>query len=324
MIMGSVLKYLGSMDRLPVVPLVGYPVLRELGIPAADAFHDPKVHVRVIRKVVEELQMDLVLPLLDLTVEAEVLGAEVFYPQFDAPNIKKCPSLEEVGKVEREGRVPLMEAILKEAKEVADGLPVGFYITGPFTIAGQIIEITNLLKMVIKNPEAVDPILRLTTDTCIEYGRRLEEAGADFIVVAEPSASLISLDMYRKFVKPYLERLGKELRRDLVLHICGRASHLVREMAIPGIDGVSIDQNVPLSRAFEELPSDMLVFGNYPPTNLMFEDPETIEKKVSAMAEPFRDRRNYVVCTGCDIPSSTPIRNVKAFVETAKKIKRGS
>ncbi len=144
------------------------------------------------------------------------------------------------------------------------------------------------------------------------------------MVIAEPSSSLISAEQYRKFSKPYLEKLIGEVGLDAVLHICGRSGHLIREMVETKARAISIDQNVPLGLAINSVPKDVLVFGNYPPSNLIFENIKTIEENVRKMVEDVKDRRNYVASTGCDVPSSAPIESVKAFIESCKKFRRDS
>jgi uroporphyrinogen-III decarboxylase len=71
-------------------------------------------------------------------------------------------------------------------------------------------------------------MLDLITDVCIEYARSLIKAGADFLIIAEPASSLLSRDLFEAFSKPYLEVLCKELKADVILHICGKAGHLLK------------------------------------------------------------------------------------------------
>lgn len=315
-------KYFSSFKRMPVVPIVGYPALMPLKLTTYDCLLDPERHIKVIKYIEKELGVDALLPLLDLTVEAEVLGVKVAYPECDAPKIEMTLNMNKVGKRQTKGRIPIMVETAKKMKRVAKALPVGFYITGPFTVAGQVIGITDLLKCAVKNPELLPPLLETVTRTCLEFAKELEDAGIDFVVIAEPSSSLISLNQFREFSKPYLKRISKALSIDIVLHICGRSKHLLKDMSETGASAISIDQNIPMKDAVSAVPDHISVFGNYPPANLMFEDPPTIESNVLKMLTPVKDRRNVVSSTGCDIPPRAPLKNVKTFIRVSKSIER--
>jgi uroporphyrinogen decarboxylase len=318
----KLLTYFKKFDRVPVVPILGYPALIPLNQTSSISLLKPEKHAKVVEYIAEEYGTDALLPLLDLTVEAEALGVEVGFREIDAPKINKTIDIGEVHKRKSDGRIPVMAKTVRTIKKISGNLPVGFYVTGPFTVAGQVIGITNLLKFILTNPEALPPLLDTVVETSIEYAKKLEDSGADFIVIAEPSSSLISVSQFREFSKPYLRRLTKAVDAGMVLHICGRSRHLLTDMAETGAAGISIDQNIPMLEAVSIVPENILVFGNYSPVNLMMEDPETIRTNVLKMLSPVKDKKNVVSSTGCDIPSKTPSENIRAFVETSKSIRR--
>ncbi len=199
--------------------------------------------------------------------------------------------------------------------------PIGFYVTGPFTVAGQIVGVDKLVKSMIRDPKAVISLLEIITPECLTYARGLEEAGIDFLVMPEPSSSLISAEQFKKFSQPYLRRIISSVKLDTVLHICGRSSHLIRLLPETEAAGISIDHNVSMTKAVSEVPGDTLVFGNYPPSNLVFEDISTIRANVARMLMDVKDHGNVVSSTGCDIPSNAPMINIEAFIKSSKEIK---
>ena len=318
----KLLTYFAEFDRIPVIPILGYPALIPLNQTTSISLLEPEKHAKVVEYIAKEYCTDALLPLLDLTVEAEVLGAEVEYREIDAPQINKTIDIGEVREKKLNGRIPIMTKTVKAIKKISNNLPVGFYVTGPFTVAGQLIGITNLLKSILTNPKSLLLLLDTVVNTSIRYTKQLKDAGTDFIVIAEPTSSLISVSQFREFSKPYLRKLTKTVEAEIVLHICGRSRHLLTDMIETGAAGISIDQNIPLLDAVSIAPKDILVFGNYPPVNLMMEDPATIKTNVLNMLSPVRDRKNVVSSTGCDIPSKTPSENIMVFVETSKNIRR--
>jgi len=269
-----------------------------------------------------EYSIDALLPLLDLTVESEVLGVKVRYRETEAPQIEKNILVKDIGADKSKGRISILVKTIEMMRKLSNELPTGFYITGPFTIVGQIIGITNLLKFTLTSPEVLQSVLDKVTEISLHYSKELEEAGANFIVIAEPSSSLISVPQFKEFSKPYLKKVIRNLRTEVILHICGRSKHLLKEMVETEAAGISIDQNIPLIDAVSTLPSNMLIFGNYAPVDLMLEHPSTIRENVLKMLEPVKKEKNIVSSTGCDVPSKTPAENIVTFVETSKSVKR--
>jgi len=256
-------------------------------------------------------------------MEAEILGAKVLFKEKEAPQIIKHVDLEGLGNNMNSGRMQFFLETVKKMKTVTGTLPVGSYVTGPFTIAGQTIGLTNLLKFMKTRREDILILLEKASEIALEYAKKLEENNADFIVVAEPSSSLVSKQDFEEFSKPFLKEIASSTSIDIILHICGKSNHLLSCISDMDVEGLSIDQNVKLEEAVSIVPGNMLVLGNYPPKNLMLDKPEEIKRNVVKMLLNVRNYRNVVSSTGCDIPSGTPEENIVAFVEASKNIRRG-
>ena len=92
-------------------------------------------------------------------------------------------------------------------------------------------------------------------------------------------------------------------------------------MSETGVAGISIDQNVSLPDVVRAIPSDVLILGNYSPTDLSVEKPETIRANVTKMLTAVVEADNVVASTGCDVPSTTPVENIQTFVQAVKSHK---
>jgi uroporphyrinogen decarboxylase len=316
----KLLDYFGSLGRTGAAPILGYPGVGALGLSATDCLLQPSLHARVAKYNAERFRPDVALPLLDLTIEAEALGAKPIFKEREAPSIGGMPTVAEAA--ETLGiEPPRRKAMTDAAKMMSDqikGIPSGFFVTGPFTVAGQVIGVENLLKDVVRGKAEVLKLLDRCTDIVVEYAKALDAAGVDFLVMADPSSSLISPAQFEEFSKPRISKVRSSVSSGLVLHICGRSGHLVKQMAETGVAGISLDQNVRLVDALALVPSSVLVFGNYSPTNLLFETPSQIADNVRVMLEQVKGSKNIVGSTGCDIPPSTPFENIDAFIQTVK------
>jgi uroporphyrinogen decarboxylase len=317
--MKNLKEYFMSFERFPVIPILGYPALPALNISTQECLFSPEKHCKVAKYLLQEYEVDAILPLLDLTVEAEALGAQVKYTAYEAPQIAE--HAENITSRETEKMKAYIQTVEK-LRGISRGTPVGAYVTGPFTAAGQVIGIQKLIKQVYIQEEMAKETLERVVETIQGYGEKIEEAGADFIIVAEPTSSLLSPEQFKKHSKPYIKKVIGALKIETILHICGKARHLLKEVQETGAAGVSVDQNIPLQEAAKTLPENILILGNYPPTNLAHEKPSIIKENVEKMLEPVKEHKNIIASTGCDIPAKTPPENIKTFIQTAKNTKR--
>ncbi|MCX8161883.1 MAG: uroporphyrinogen decarboxylase family protein, partial [Candidatus Bathyarchaeota archaeon] len=86
------------------------------------------------------------------------------------------------------------------------------------------------------------------------------------------------------------------------------------------IEIFEVDTPVDLSYARSIL-KDICVMGNVSTTLLKLGRPNDIEREV---VECIRKAglRGYIVSSGCEVPYTTPIENVKAMVDSTLKIER--
>lgn len=315
-----------SSSRRVVAPLPGYVGLRLSRTSAKHNLHKVDLQFRTVEAYVRRFKPDLALPLLDLTVEAEALGASVNFKEKGAPNVvkpivKSRTDLEKIDDraVEKIGRMPVFT---KVARLMAENLPrdvkVGSFVTGPFTLAGQLMGTTNLFMAVIRRQELVKNTVKLSSQVIAKYIKSLSNARIDFLVLAEPTGGLVPEKVFRNFIKPFLTRLIQGSRIPVIIHSCGRISHLLSGFIETGALGMSVGNSVDIYDAALKW-KKMIWVGNYPPLNLLTQRRDEIVTNVKAILKKIDGIRNFVLSTGCDIPYSTPIENIETFIKEGKK-----
>ncbi|WGI17703.1 MtaA/CmuA family methyltransferase [Methanonatronarchaeum sp. AMET-Sl] len=257
----------------------------------------------------------------DMNVVCESLGCGLKYPDnLSQPVIVDNPisGLDGVGGLEPDldrGRVRVVgEAVRLVSGSVGDRVPVLAAVSGPFYVAGQVRGMESWLLDVYKERDGVRELLDICLRACKSYTSYLESCGADAITVLGVSTDLISPDMYRRYAAPYQKELIEGLDRS-VLHICGDTTPVFEDMVGLGADGLSVDSCVSLKK-FKEIARDRCaVFGNVPPVDtLLFGNKEKVVKESKRSIDEGCD----VLCSGCGLPSQTPLENIRAMVETAK------
>jgi len=261
-----------------------------------------------------------------LTVEAEALGCSIMWgEETDAiPQVLQTPyktpsEIQVPNNFLNLKRAPVILQVVRRLKQnFHEELPIVAGVTGPFSLAGHLLGIENLLKWVITNPKNVQEAVDKTSEIGATFGKALNDAGADVVLIADPSASssLISPRTFKAFVKPAITRMVGTIRGNTFLHICGNANPILTEMAETGVNAISIDENVDVQKAKALLGEKVKIAGNISTTTTLFlKTPDDVKTACQKALEAGVD----ILAPGCGIAPRTPNINIKALVETAKQ-----
>jgi uroporphyrinogen decarboxylase len=332
-----------------VVPLLGYPGLQLTKTTILQALTDENAHFETVCALVEKFKPDAIFYIMDLTVEAEALGAKINFSTNQSPSVGgpvvsseqdlKNLFIPDPGKA---GRMPLFLKVMERMKKTLP-LPKAAYVIGPLTLAGEIAGVKNLMRTLIRSADFAKQILEFTTRVSKTYAQALVEAGADIICMLEPTAVLVSPKHFAQCSKPYVEEIAQSLRAVTILHICGNTTPLIPEMIKTRVHGISIDSLVDLVGVLSQLKNGMAVIGNIDPMKAMvFDSPEGIREKVLALRRRASAQEkifstpchigfsgaglaeknfhsNFILSSGCDLPPEVPLENVAAFMAAGRE-----
>ncbi|MEW6423209.1 MAG: MtaA/CmuA family methyltransferase [Bacillota bacterium] len=267
----------------------------------------------------------------DMCVEAEALGcvmnvyedvAHLLYPTIKE---KIIHSPEEMSKVEipsdypERGRFPVVrEALGIIKREIGNEVAVGTWLLGPFTLAGQIMDLNDLFKLVFKKPAEVNALLDTLAEGLIVVAEKYREAGADYITIREMGAptDVLSPRSFKQVIKPHLEKIFSRIESPKILHICGDTNLIIGLMNECGADAISVETKNDLIKSREMIGREPLLFGKVDGYNVLANGtPEDVEKAVLESIEGGVD----AVWPACDIWPTAPLDNLRAMVETVKK-----
>ncbi|MBA2882807.1 [methyl-Co(III) methanol-specific corrinoid protein]:coenzyme M methyltransferase [Desulfosalsimonas propionicica] len=220
-----------------------------------------------------------------------------------------------------QGRMPMIDQAYKKLiDESKNGeFAVGAWLLGPFTMAGQVIELDLLLKGAKKYKEQVDEFLRKMTDVVIAAGQHYQSLGVDFINIREMGSGtdILSPRMWKTLIQPNLIKVFNALNSPKVLHICGSTDMIIEMMNECGADALSVDQKNNVVESRKKLGNETLIFGNFDPfgTLVTNQDPAFVETTVKQCIDDGVD----AVWPGCDLWPDMPKENVEALVQSVKK-----
>ncbi|MEW6375439.1 MAG: MtaA/CmuA family methyltransferase [Thermodesulfobacteriota bacterium] len=266
----------------------------------------------------------------DMGVEAEVLGSKVNYYAHATdilyPTISQHPAekvedlnLQIPSDLASAGRIPLVtEAIRILKKEVGDQVAVGSWVLGPYTLAGQLVDLSQLAKAAFKKKELVSKLLDQLAGVLIEIIKIYRAAGADYITVREMGAGpdILSPRMFESLVRPPLKQIFDGIESPKILHICGDTNAIVDQMVLCGADAISVEKKNNVAETRRKLGPDVLIFGELDAYRVLSQGKhDDVDKAVKEAV----DRGVNAIWPGCDIWPMVPKENMEALMAAARK-----
>ncbi len=266
----------------------------------------------------------------DMGVEAEVLGSEVnFYTHRDDvvyPTIVKHAAEKVVDlniqapqDLKNAGRIPMVREALSILKErVGNDVAIGSWVLGPYTLAGQLVDLSDLSKSAIKKPELMDEILRKLADYLIEIIKLYRDAGADYVTVREMGAGpdILSPRVFKSLIQPHLQHIFTAIASPKILHMCGDTNAIIELLGDCGAEVLSVENKNDVAASRKILGPDALIFGDIDAYGVLVAGkPKDVDEAVKkAIASGVN-----AVWPGCDIWPTASKENMKMLVKATRK-----
>lgn len=311
------------------MPILSFPGVQITSHTVEEMVRDGHLQAECMKAVADRFDTGAAFSLMDLSVEAEAFGSPVHYSEDEVPTVTaalvhdedeaEALQVPEVGA----GRTGECVKGIREVTEMITDRPVLAGIIGPFSLAGRILDMTEIMILCYEEPEMVETVLGKATEFLIKYAKAFKEAGANGIAIAEPAAGLLSPGLIREFSTPYVKQIRESVQDDefmVLYHNCGSVVPLLDNINEIGAGGYSIGNAVDIEDTLKVLPADSVVIGNIDPAGVFRNGtPDTVRAETKALLERCRKYPNFVIASGCDIPPMTPLENIQAFFDTVKE-----
>lgn len=323
-----------KVDRVPCFTGMGTVwgvALAEYGYDFAEVHVDAQKMARVGRYPAEAYGYECAVVPFDLCVEAEILGCEMnTFPGRDKPlypNIRRHRILSEddlqqlkiPSQVDTRGRLPLvMEAISKIKDDLGGEIPVGSYILGPYTLAGQIMDLNNLMRLTIKKQGQVASLLDKLVELLIKVAEAYQQAGVDYLCVREMGATsdILPPKMFEELIVPRLKTLLASIKCPKILHICGGSLPILGLMLQCGANAISVENKNKLRETRARIGAEPILFGNLDGYGVLAEG---TSEEVTAEVVRCLDEGSDSPWPGCEVSLETPPENLTAMVAAVKE-----
>lgn len=317
-------EVMASPERI-AIPIMTHPGIELCGKTVKQAVTNGEIHAEAIRKLNEAYPAAASTVIMDLTVEAECFGAEIVFTENEVPNVVgrlvqdhasisalQVPSI-------HSGRMPEYLKANKLAAEFITDKPVFGGCIGPFSLAGRLYDMSEMMMALYMEPDTIRLLLEKCTEFITSYLRAMKETGVNGVIIAEPAAGLVSNEDCSSFSSTYITRIVEELQDDhfmIVLHNCGNTGHCTAAMIETKAAGLHFGNKIDMAGVLQECPEDILVMGNIDPVGIFkMASPEKIKQETLSLLQKTSQWKNFILSSGCDVPPEVPMENITAFYE---------
>jgi uroporphyrinogen decarboxylase len=330
-------------DRIPVYPFaMGFPVVYTQ-TDIADAYNKPEVAYAAQKKAAKDFEWVFFPQLAYASFGGWEFGGEIKWPGGDfaqAPTITKhvIDKPEQVADLQmpdipNAGIIPIQKSFHDLASQDNDPnapWPIVIHMEGTFTTAANIVGTVNFSKWILKKPDVVHQIMRLTTD----FQKKLAEYwfglyGTEKVISwgGDPGSSnqLISPKTFKEFSMPYVKEVHEKMielgSKHIFKHICGEQNKNLEfwaqvPMGDPGF--VSFGHEVDVERAAEYFPRDVVV-GNLEPAIIATATPDDVYAATKAILEKGKKcSGGFMFAPGCELPPMSPLENIRAMTRAVQ------
>lgn len=312
------------------VPIMTHPGIEMNGNTVNEAVTNGEMHAKAITSLNHKYpEIAAATVIMDLTVEAEAFGASIVFPEHEVPSVTGRLLVDEafietlqVPELDK-GRVNEYLKANRLAAEAITNKPVFAGCIGPYSLAGRLYDMSEIMMLIYINPDAANQLLRKCTDFLLKYCKALKETGVNGVVIAEPASGLLSNEDCQQYSSLFIKEIVDAVQDEyftVILHNCGNMGHCTAAMVYTGAAGYHFGNKADMKEVMKEVPATAWGMGNLDPVGVFKQGtPERIKQDTLQLLKDMEIYPNFVLSSGCDTPPLVPQENIDAFFEALKE-----
>lgn len=311
------------------MPLLSFPGTNIIGVKVGEMVKDGLLQAKCMQAIAAMYDMPASVSPMDLSVEAEAFGSKVIFSENEPPTVagriiedSNCVKKLNIPKI-GEARTGEYIKAVQRAKNIITDRPVFAGAIGPFSLAGRLFDMTEIMILSMDEPDLVHEVLKKAAEFIASYAQAFKKSGADGIILAEPAAGLLSPAMNREFSVPYIKQIINGVKSEdftVIYHNCGNTIPLIDDIIKTGAHGFHFGNYIKLEEILPLIPNTAAVFGNVSPAGqFMRGTKKSITENTIEILEKCGKYKNYIPSSGCDIPPDSPFENIDAFFAAVQK-----
>ena len=323
--MSAFTQFVLSRSERVGLPILTYPGAALTGATVRDMVTDASAQVAVQAALHQRHPSLFALAAMDLSAEAEAFGSEVIMGDHEVPTVmgRRVSSREdaEALAVPEPGacRTRVYLEAVRQLKQLPGRQFVFAGMVGPFSLAARLYDVSEALGLTIQDPDLMHLLLEKSTQFLRSYALAFKAAGADGVIMAEPTAGLLSPRALATFSAAYIRQIVAAVDDEqftLILHNCAAKLVHLPSLLSSGAQVLHFGSPMDLPAALGQAPPEIILCGNLDPTNVFFRStPPEVFSAARKLMDAARPHRNFVLSSGCDVPPRTPLANIDAFYQ---------
>lgn len=289
--------------------------------------HQPELCAYVTRLPVEQYNVDAAILYKDIMSPLPPIGVDVEIKSGVGPvisnPIRSIQDVEKLGTINPEEDVPYVIETIKLLTEEQLTVPLIGFAGAPFTLASYMIEggpsknYNKTKAFMYAEREAWNALMDKLTEMTITYIKAQVKAGAKAVQIFDSWVGTLNVSDYRTFIKPVMDRIFTELRKEnvpLIMFGVG-ASHLAKEWHDLPIDVVGLDWRFPVKEA-RQMGLTKTLQGNLDPA-LLLAPWEIIEERAKEILDAGLSQPGFIFNLGHGVfPEVDPatLKRLTSFV----------
>ena len=299
-----------------------------------DYFSNDEIFIDANLKAINDFPDTMFLPgfwsEFGMCTEPSAFGARCSFPQNEFPHAFKCINTgDDIDSLHQpnpktDGMLPFMLNRLKLAqpKIEAAGHKIRFSVSrGPLNIASYLMGTTELLTMMMMQPEKIHVLVKKITQFLKDWHDLQRETFPTIggIFMLDDIIGFLGEPEFREFGLPYFKELYSTDVSVKFLHNdapCRVSSPLLPEM---GVNFFNMGFDVHLNELKEMTQNKVAMLGNIPPRDVLAAGtPEDVAKTTKELLESLKDKSGIIMSCGGGMPPGVSTENIKAFIDAVK------
>ncbi|MBN2817681.1 MAG: hypothetical protein JXP36_01840 [Bacteroidales bacterium] len=304
------------------------------GISILDYFSNDELWLKSNLKAIETFPEVMFLPGFwseyGMCTEPSAFGAKSVFWHNEFPFADKVIHTNEdidaltIPNPETDGLLPLMLNRLKLMQKGIEesGHKIRFSVSrGPLNVASFLMGTTELLTLMMMDPDRAHRLLRIVTDFLSKWHQVQREAipSIDGILMLDDIVGFVGEDEFKEFGYPYLKELYDVDQSVKFFHNDADCTMSVKYYPEIGINLYNPGTHMSLAELKEVGIGKMTILGNIPPRDVLAAgSAEDITNATKEMLAGISNLKNVIPSCGGGMPPGVKTENIKAFIDAVR------
>ena len=324
-------------DRVPVYPILSGITRRLVGATYEEWSNNADVCAAALIKAADEYDLDCIVTLIDLSIEADAWGADLVFPaeeachpNFSNPLIRDIEDYAKIKKVDYRNSKRMMMHIETCKKLVAakgGELPIVAFVFGPLGVLSMLRNQQDMYMDLYDDPDAIKEAAREVNETLLEYTQALIDTGVNAIMYDTlfASGTIMKKEMWMEFEGGLMRQHAELCRKNdvlLMIHNCGQRIYFDAQIETMQPAAISFlyppDDCKDFAECKAKYGDKTTLIGCVTPASAVIGTDEEWDKECTDCMDAMMAGGGFMLATGCEYPANASFDRARRMVDLAK------